>query len=574
MIGDSNTDIGHIAHPLERMLEERYGYYGSGYRALSYYTYNQENWISGNGRADSARSHLQISASPPETWIVTFTAGPKGRLSPTTSALTSNSTEAFVDVDFYGRSIGLFYLAEKGGGAFQISIDGGAPRTIDTAAPTPQVRMERMDNLELGWHRLKVTAGATPVTLLGVESFIEPDGSSTPSQKALVHKWGRSGATTSNFAEVLPDIHSQSLRLLCPDVVILMLGTNNHNLAAHTSPELFRGIDLLIDRIRKDAPEAKILVTSTLPAGVPASYGLLKSYLRDWKANVEAKGAAYFDLHEWMGGSPAAAAPFVYPKEAIHFSPEGGVKVAAEFLERILALEPQTATPSQVATKGNPPLPIQNVRAWFAADGPAERDEEGRVTMLGDLSTTLAPERIQAIQPMASARPGWVGDAANGKPAIRFNGKSSYLRLTPLPAGYRAYAIVFCAKSASGPLFTPILTTLRDTGPGTGGTESLFSEKSKEGQYWLNGRPVEDRTTILADPKRWNILVVNCEKHGNAVGIGYTRLNQPDPGMSEDLFFDGDIAEVVFKGNVPFTEKEVTDLNAYFSTKYGIPLEQ
>lgn len=574
IIGDSNTEMGHFPNGLARIYEDAYGFYGSGYRSLSFNSYADPMWITGNGREDNQQPWLKISTSAPETWKITFTSGPKAMLSPTTSALTNATADAFISVEFFGRGIELYFLAESTGGTFLAAVDGGDSKTADSTAESPEIRSLRIDDLSLGWHRLKVTAGAGAVTFVGVQSHMEANAGAAPDKKAVVHNWGRSGATSSNFAEVRPEIHASALRLLNPDVVIVLLGTNNHNIASSTAPEFYRGIDVLIDRIREAVPKAKILVSSTLPFGAPASYSLLESYLRQWKVNVEARGASFFDLHGWMGGNPEAASLFVYPEEKIHFSTGGGEEIAAEFFRQIEKLPEQSALMRAPRMDGIAhPLALPQVNWWFAADGPMERDSEGRVKAWLPLNSKNPALEIEAVQPDPSARPLWNQDSVNGLPAVKFDGISSYLRLRPRGTGFRAYAVVFRAANANGPLLTTHITPFRDFGPGTWGTGQMFSEKSKNGDYYLNGRRVADRRSILADPKKWNILIVNCEKHGNAVGIGYGRIKDPDPGMPDDLFFDGEIAELVFQANILLTDDQVIALNSYLASKYGIPLE-
>ncbi|MBA63878.1 MAG: hypothetical protein CMJ76_16105 [Planctomycetaceae bacterium] len=88
---------------------------------------------------------------------------------------------------------------------------------------------------------------------------------------------------------------------------------------------------------------------------------------------------------------------------------------------------------------------------WLDATQRLELDADKRVISWGDSSGSSldGQQPIDAVQGEPTIRPSYVSNGLNGKPAIRFNGKNQYLKLTAPPLSKQAFTIIAVARDAS-----------------------------------------------------------------------------------------------------------------------------
>lgn len=574
-IGDSNTETGNWVQPLAAEMERAFGHFGSGYRGLGGVRPDQ---LVGNARHPELQPWLRLSATG--EWDVHYGEGEFAQFAPDNAARVGKTPGARVRAEFHGRSVRVFHLVGRDLGSMRLLLDGKEVRTVDCKDPSVpderryDLRAAELTDLSAGRHALEIEVAAGRVVPLGIDVRSAPSAAASAGPVALVHKWGRSSSTSAHHVQIKAHIHEQALRLLSPDAVVTMLGTNDHNMAGNTSPVVMRNTAELVRRVRSAAPQAGVLILSTLEFNpTPVSAWLLKGYLEDWPRLAGALGVSYWDLHGWM---LPRWRDRVYKGEEIHFSPEGGRALAAELFPRLRDLKAGPA-PAPGRSAGSPAdpasLPVrEQILAWFAADGPVELDADARVRAWK--STLPGFGEAAAVQPLAELRPALAADAIAGKPAVRFSGGQFLVMATGW--GTRGFAMVWKARKPQGCPLADGRMYYEHFGPGAPGTgKPLDPKRAKAGKWFLDGREVkaEDLGYPLDGP---HILVWSGEGFANVDLIGHHRCFDGDSGMKEPRvsFLDADIAELLLRINVDFPDAERVRLEDYWAGKYGIKLNR
>ena len=348
-----------------------------------------------------------------------------------------------------------------------------------------------------------------------------------------MHKWGRGYATSTNFLDVDSSIFQSALQILQPEVVVLLLGTNDHNITGTGSAGYAANMTSLAARVRQALPAARLLMVSTVDSGVGRSQRLRQSYLGVLPAVAAASGAAYWDMATWFG--PLKDNKDLAP-DGLHVNEAGGAKIAAQLeLEIAKAAKPLTVPLDKTTVRngGQPPLPGLKLhpRLWLAADGRMALDGEGRVASWVDRGET--PTRsggvAQTRQPLRAARPLFVANAIGGKPAVRFDGKTNFVFLDFLDNGASTYVFVLRPANTDGALI----------GHSNAAIPSPDLLRGFAGELWVNGRKSEG----LAPLPTGQPLVVTATPNGVTsaflLGLAQSATNE----AATDRYFSGDIAE-------------------------------
>lgn len=571
-IGDSNTESGNWVQPLADELQAAAGYFGSGYRGFGG---GKPDHIVGNARHPELQPWLRLSAEGP--WECQYGEGLFSQYAPDNAARVGTMPGARLVAEFWGASVRVFHLSGKDLGRFRLLLDGTEARVVDCADASVSderkydFRAVELANLTPGWHKLEVEVVNAPVVPLGLDVRATPVAAGPA---ALVHKWGRSSSWTDHHVGIKRHIHEQAIKLLLPDVVLTMLGTNDHNIQGNGAAVVMRNTAELVGRTRAASPTTRVLILSTLEFGpTPQSAWALRGYLEDWPRLAEGLGVASWDLHAWM---LPKWRDYVYQGEEIHFSPAGGKRVAAELVRQIRQLKPQTLPPAG-RPAGEPAAPASlpvtgQVMAWFSADGPVELDPEGRVAAWRSCVPGFGA--ASASQPIPAYRPVLAPRAIGGKPAMRFEGGQYLVMDTSWST--RGWAAVWSARRPQGSLIADGRTFYAHWGPGEPGSQKLLHPKlARPGRWFLDGREVkaEDLTYPLAGP---HILIWSSDAFANLDLIGHHRHLKGDAGVPEGQvsFLDADVAELLVRVNLNFTDAERTMLEDYWAKKYGITLKR
>jgi hypothetical protein len=108
----------------------------------------------------------------------------------------------------------------------------------------------------------------------------------------------------------------------------------------------------------------------------------------------------------------------------------------------------------QIKLSSDQPAPVgQDLALWLAADLSAKTINGRKVFAWSDIQHGDNLSAEDAFQPAADSRPALAPTAINGKPAVRFNGFSSYLVTTPLETTDNQTIFIVCqfSKSAMRP---------------------------------------------------------------------------------------------------------------------------
>lgn len=543
VIGDSNTEIGHVTGELARLFEQQHGYHGTGYRSL--------NATVGLGQGYRSGLAITNDAGWQSLTMLWPQPAPKPYLAPDGAWVRSTTPGAQTTVTFTGNGVDVYWLAERDGGAFTASIDGETNQTVETGAAARSVRRTRLTGLPNGSHTLTLTVVRGPVTLLGVDAR-------AGERRAVVHKWGKGWATTKDFLDVDPEVFRSALELIAPEVVVIMLGTNDHNLAHHNRDQFADHLSALVKRVRAALPTARVLLVSTPQIKGTWTNLALQQYLEILPLVAAENSAAFWDMSAWLG--PFDPARFM--ADGIHFNEVGGRLVASELIKQ-LSRPPEAVTPPavihEIGTLPAAAIPVPT--HWLAADGIVAVTASNRVVRWHG-------KNWSAVQPYARFQPRYVADALHGKPVVRFGGRE-YLRF---PEQTDWQTIVFVAKG-QGHLFGHPYMNTRPFHPGVARPEKLFSATYAapaliQGAVFVNGAPlpVGDDAADAVEPPRQAFQVITLAATGRlpAGTLGW------GGSWNADRYWTGDLAEVLIYDRA-LTTDERQRVEHYLQEKYQLP---
>jgi hypothetical protein len=252
--------------------------------------------------------------------------------------------------------------------------------------------------------------------------------------------------------------------------------------------------------------------------------------------------------------------------DGLHVNEAGGAKIAAQLEAEIAKAQTAAAAPADPLTiRGSAPPPWKDLKSsprfWLAADGLVSLDAKGRVANCADASG--APTRrgtpAEARQPLPGARPQFVPDVINDKPAIRFDGKSNFLYADFLDNGATTYVFVLRAANTDGALL----------GHANAAIPSPDILHGFAGDLWINGRKQAGPAAVPAGQP----VIVTATPSGVTpaflLGLQQSASNE----AVTDRHFAGDIAEVLaFYPGLDDASRMVVE--TALGKKYGIPIAQ
>ncbi|HLP84987.1 MAG TPA: GDSL-type esterase/lipase family protein [Phycisphaerales bacterium] len=306
-IGDSLTfRPGGMHEALRGIMHTAYGNGGNGYQAFSVWTGGGLNpgWTTGFINADTTPHHGLDGM-----WIKSATT----------------TTSAFFDAQ--SPISALHYVRMPGAGGFLVDQPQGA--TYISAADEKQHVAQHILTHSVSSRTWYYTSGG-PVILLGQNNL-----SGTPG--ARVHRVANGGWGVENFLQ-RDWTFDEQLRLLTPDLYIIMLGQNNQTMQRDTFAGLLKR---LIVRLRDATPDAEIVLVSSYDSG---TFEIEQLALAVEDAATDS-GAGFINL-EAFGGTYAQhlAAGHIDP-DGVHFTQAGG-QFVARFISDALHTAGESITPS------------------------------------------------------------------------------------------------------------------------------------------------------------------------------------------------------------------------------------
>ncbi len=255
----------------------------------------------------------------------------------------------------FGRYVSrfeLFYLAQPGGGSFDVFIDGRRNRRIDTAALSKTGRRATF-RVPDGGHRLDIVpVGNGEVRIFAVALDRDAPG-------VRVDVAGINGAQATVQLGWNEELWAEQLAARTPDLVVLAYGTNESANESEPVETYEARLEQVVARVRRAVPKASCLLIG--PSDHPTRQDGGKWGPRPRTAAIVAAqrriarehGCAYFDLVTMMGG-PMSMIDWVRhdppcaTRDHIHFTMAGYRAMGHALTDALLRgfSPPQTSPPA------------------------------------------------------------------------------------------------------------------------------------------------------------------------------------------------------------------------------------
>ncbi|MCF1251933.1 SGNH/GDSL hydrolase family protein [Pseudomonas putida] len=281
--GDSWTEhLAETARPLSLSLYEKFGQSGQG-------------WISvhaDEGGASSTLSQLLNGArldKSPGWALADMTLAADGLDG---HAVTATGTADTITITgLKSQSLKWYYL--DGPGQFRYSVDGGAPVTV-AGANTGLRKFIEITGLSDANHSFTfdLVGNTGSVTMFGGMAVRTSPG-------VEFSKAGNGGSTAVQWRTISPNIQAYAAELK-PDVVVIVLGTNDRNQSI--SKSAFKlGIETLVAAYRAGSPNCAVILVTPTAGGVSSDLGLMASYAEAMhEISRDMAGVEYINLNEFM----------------------------------------------------------------------------------------------------------------------------------------------------------------------------------------------------------------------------------------------------------------------------------
>lgn len=319
LFGDSWLQgAARLPRPLSRMLKAEYGDAGAGFASFS----------NSHGAADSA----DVTVSRSGTWADSDAQSTSRGVD--IGHASSSEVGAKITVNILDSATGavIHWYRQSGGGEFRWRVDGGGWTSVDTdgAAGFQSTAIT-------GWadttHTLEVeieTAGSG-VILMGAD--IRRSGAGV-----RLHKLGNGGLTTNGAIAVDATVWQDGLAALAPNVVCVLLGTNDmsNNVALETYQAR---IVTLVGRIRTARPLCDVLLIAPSDNGLEGRTYSMQEYSAALRQTAIDNGCAFLDLWGNVGPYADAYARGLMEADTVHPTTEAGRMFAALLFNRLLKVD-------------------------------------------------------------------------------------------------------------------------------------------------------------------------------------------------------------------------------------------
>jgi cephalosporin-C deacetylase len=235
-----------------------------------------------------------------------------------------------------------------------------------TPATHPEPRTDANSQKAHEQHLLKKTQGKIDVYFIG-DSITRRWGTSDPQYAAFLAHWNRSfhgwnagdfGWGADRIQNILWRLENGELTDVHPKVIVIMAGTNNlgSRPVAGNEPqiaaELADGIKAIVQRARKLAPRAAIVLMGITPRNDNMSYMPVITHTNALLAKLaDGRKVRFIDLHAQLADASGKLLPGMTEKDQLHLA-LGGYEVWANALKPIL-----TSVLGPPAAKDNAPPP-------------------------------------------------------------------------------------------------------------------------------------------------------------------------------------------------------------------------
>jgi Leucine-rich repeat (LRR) protein len=335
IIGDSNTEQGFITHSLADSLLAYVG--ASSSMGTGYIPINSGFYEVRDGRVPD------VKTSYSDSWklmdMFEGTRLPPPYLSPSGHWLVSSTAGAVATVTFAGNGVDVYWLSNTNGGEFSIIIDNVAKDTLNTNG-SRSVQKTNIKGLNSGNHTMQLKVLSVPssgnVTLLGFDGRNDISGITN---RSVVHNWGNGYSASIDFMKIDSAVFATGLQKLDPDVVLLLIGTNDHLQDKRSAPEFKANLKVILNRIKAAGFENRVLLVSTYMTHTGDGSGavFIPQYrATSWPEAAKETSVSYWDMSTWFGDDDAQWLYF----DGCHCWDVCGKRIAPEMLRQIIARFP------------------------------------------------------------------------------------------------------------------------------------------------------------------------------------------------------------------------------------------
>lgn len=286
-IGDSNTEFARITQSMNQILKEEYGSYGDGFLTLckDYINIAPENFSIEYG------GHWY-------QYDLVYGAGELQAAQDTPFGLYAQSRTSgdTITVQFAGSAVDLYYLSWAGAGTFRVLIDGQDCGEVVQTSGEFVTKKAVYEGLSYGLHTMVIQNVSGVINFYGADYRVDEVVS-----RKNISTWGKAGIQAKQYAVDLNEtVFKTALTQLNPDVVMILLGTNDNGWSACPADTLEGYLDTIIKRVKDSVPEAEIWVVSTFETA--NSKEILHSYWDTaFPQAAQKNGVHYWSMGEWFG---------------------------------------------------------------------------------------------------------------------------------------------------------------------------------------------------------------------------------------------------------------------------------
>jgi lysophospholipase L1-like esterase len=334
--GDSHTAADLLTAELRHALQDRFGDGGRGFVHLGrpWKTYRPKDVELTTSRGDWRAERIMLSVDPSQL---------DGRYGLGGVCSIASRAGAFVRIETardgaYGRSAAsfdVFYMVQRGGGTFDVLLDGRRVGTVSTAGAGPRSGFFEAQGAP-GAHALEVRLrGDEEVRLFGVA--VEGGGPGV-----VYDNLGLNGAFFYTPLRWDAALLAEQIERRDPDLIIAMYGSNEVDSRSIT-PESYRAdVRRVMVRLRDDANEASCLMIGPpdrRPRDPVAGSQRLSWIIGVQRDVAEELGCGFVDLQAMMGG-PGSQEEFLRTglgqRDGVHLTSKGyrilGERLAGEII--------------------------------------------------------------------------------------------------------------------------------------------------------------------------------------------------------------------------------------------------
>lgn len=321
-LGDSHTASDYGTSVARAQLARRFGDGGRGFIPMG--QPHKRLFQAGESMARG------IGFEPAEATSPGRRSGLDGLCGPTGVAMDARAAGAMMSSELTARadSLEIAYLAQPGGGSFEVFVDGQRKEHVTTSEASP-VSAFRALPVTRGPHTLEVrAAGNGPVRVFGVRLDDHAVG-------ITLDALGINGAkATAPLASHEAHLGEQLARI-APALVIIAYGTNESGDTTTTPEEHGAAVRAVVERVKKAEPGAECVVLG--PPDRARTLPKLVELIAAQRRAADEAGCAFYDQFAAMGSKGAIArwaseSPPRARRDLVHMTRAGYAFLAEAFV--------------------------------------------------------------------------------------------------------------------------------------------------------------------------------------------------------------------------------------------------